>query len=256
MTNESDGKNRRLDAYEVGDARDMPLHAGTVARDWMDWTGDRFAYRCLPLLIANQAGWVIPCPTSFSATWNGGARLTDVSVEFGESAEDSRISSHFGSGIVTFRLPYLFRTPPGLALWVRGPANYPKDGASPLEGIIETDWAEVTFTMNWKLTRPKARIGFTKGEPICMVSPISLDLLESLVPQVLPRDGDPELLARFEAWSLRRQTFNDGLKQQLPEMMEQRWQKDYFLGKEGAGERGPSHRTKLELAEFTRNRGR
>jgi hypothetical protein len=25
---------------------------------------------------------------------------------------------------------------------------------SPLDGIVETDWLEATFTMNWKLTRP------------------------------------------------------------------------------------------------------
>jgi Family of unknown function (DUF6065) len=43
----------------------------------------------------------------------------------------------------------VFRTPPGCNLYVRGPANSPKDGIAALEGIIETDWSEATFTMNW-----------------------------------------------------------------------------------------------------------
>ena len=50
-------------------------------------------------------------------------------------------ASHFGDGILTWHLPILFRTPPGYNLLVRGPANYPKDAVSPLEGIVETDWA-------------------------------------------------------------------------------------------------------------------
>jgi hypothetical protein len=37
--------------------------------------------------------------------------------------------SHFGSGILTWNVPYLFRTPPGYNLLVRGPANWPKDAA-------------------------------------------------------------------------------------------------------------------------------
>jgi hypothetical protein len=34
-------------------------------------------------------------------------------------------------------LPMLFRSPAGYNLLVPGPANYPKDGVRPLEGIVE-----------------------------------------------------------------------------------------------------------------------
>lgn len=46
-------------AYRVHPAG-LPLTPAPIDRDWMDATPDRFAYRCLPLVIANQAGWVIP----------------------------------------------------------------------------------------------------------------------------------------------------------------------------------------------------
>jgi hypothetical protein len=243
-----------LRAYDVGDSRDMALLPGGVARKWMDSTGDRFAYRCLPMLIANQAGWVITCPVSFTATWNGGQRLSDVSLDFAGLDPDPRILSHFGSGIVTFRIPYLFRTPERVALWVRGPANAPKDGASPLEGIVETDWSVATFTMNWKLTRPKARISFAKGEPFCMVTPISVELLERMMPMNVPGSEDPRTLAAYQAWSAQRAEFNDGLARHQAEMVERRWQKDYFLGNEEARERTASeHRTKLDLRKFSRS---
>src|SRR6202000_3160808 len=94
-----------------------------------------------------------------------GLRITSLSGEGGNAI------SIFGSGIVTFTLPFLFRTPPGYNLVAQGPTNRPKDGISALSGIIETDWAESTFTMNWMITRPHHPITFAKGEPICMVFP-------------------------------------------------------------------------------------
>ena len=36
----------------------MPLVPAPLRREWMDTSADRYAYRCLPLLIANQAGWL------------------------------------------------------------------------------------------------------------------------------------------------------------------------------------------------------
>src|SRR5690349_7702460 len=124
----------------------------------MEHTYDRFAYRCLPMVMANQAGWMIGSPADFTACWNGGGKREDVWFNFGgtqssnqfafsvfagpiENQTDIRISSHFANGIVTFQIPYLFRTPPEINLWVKGPSNYFKDGACPLEGIVETDWA-------------------------------------------------------------------------------------------------------------------
>ena len=54
-----------------------------------------------------------------------------------------------------------------LNLLGRGPAKTIKDGVAPLEGLIETDWATSSFTMNWKVARPFESIRFQKGDPIC-----------------------------------------------------------------------------------------
>jgi hypothetical protein len=59
------------------------------------------------------------------------------------------IKSQFGSGIVTFSPPWLFRTPPGWDLYVKGPSNRWKVNCVPLEGIVETWWLNYTFTLNW-----------------------------------------------------------------------------------------------------------
>ena len=54
-------------------------------------------------------------------------------IEFEASPGESHLAeSLFGHGILTWTLPYLFRTPPGYNLLARGPANWPKDGSAHL----------------------------------------------------------------------------------------------------------------------------
>ena len=76
------------------------------------------------------------------------------------------VQSHFGEGVITWNIPFLFRTSPGYNLLVRGPSNWIKDGVQALEGIVETDWAVQTFTMDWKFTRPRRWVRFEADEPI------------------------------------------------------------------------------------------
>ena len=46
-------------AYRLHDSP-PPLVSAQRTRAWMDLSDQRFAYRCLPLLIANQSGLVRP----------------------------------------------------------------------------------------------------------------------------------------------------------------------------------------------------
>jgi Family of unknown function (DUF6065) len=93
--------------------------------------------------------------------------------------------SHFGHGILTFHIPCLFRTEPGIDLLVQGPVNRPKDAIAPLSGIVETDWAPYTFTMNWQFTRPGIAVRFEKGEPFCHVWPLQRGALQTVEPEVI-----------------------------------------------------------------------
>ena len=108
--------------------------------------------------MADQAGWFVLNSHPLTAIWDGGASPERLRVEYHGGQPPYPASSHFGHGILTWHLPYLFRTPPGWNLLARGPANRPKAGVSPLEGLVETDWAVATFTMNWQLT--------TVGQPV------------------------------------------------------------------------------------------
>lgn len=236
-------------AYELYADQQYAIESAPIARDWMDQAHLRFPYRCLPLVIANQCGWVLLSPASFRVYWYGGPEKTDVEVQF-DGPPDSRIISHFGVGTVTFSIPYLFRTPPGINLWVKGPANHIKDGIQPLEGIVETDWLMSTFTMNWKLTRICEWVSFKKDEPFCMLVPLPRGLPESLIPKRVPIEADAALHAKYLEWQTSRSGFLTGLASRDPEAVKQGWQKDYFQGKTAEGGTFYGHQTRLHIREF------
>lgn len=188
-----------ITAFRIASTDGWSLAPASARREWIDRMPDKGGYRCLPMTMAHQAGWVIGCPAGFCATWDGGnpAGATRLDLDADSSPFSNRIVTHFGHGVVTFHLPWLFRTSPGWALWARGGANFVKDGAQALEGIVETDWAPYSFTMNWKLTRPGHAARFEKGEPICAVTPVSLDALESFTAHERDIASDPALAAEF-----------------------------------------------------------
>lgn len=240
----------RLIAYDLDPQANMPLEPSPMDRDWMDRSGNRFAYRCLPLVIANQAGWIIRCPTDVSARWNGGLKITDLKVRLPRGCTSRHVLSHFGEGVLTFTLPYLFRTPRGINLWVKGPANWIKDGAQPLEGIVETDWNEATFTMNWMMTRRNHTVRFEQGEPICMVVPVSRGLTESLDPVHQPLSSNPKLERSYNQWRESRFAFNESLAHNEDSAVKRGWQRDYMLGMNADGQPFTEHQTKLQVRSF------
>jgi hypothetical protein len=137
--------------------------------------------------------------------------------------------SAVGSGILTWRIPYVFRTPPGWNMLCRGPANYVKDGVHPLEGLVETDWSFASFSMNWKLTRPGS-VEFQKGEPVAMLVPQRRCDLESFSARMAELSTNPELAAGYHRWITARQEFLALRQAGEPQALAQKHQKHYFHG--------------------------
>lgn len=201
---------------------DWLIEPAPVKRVWMDKTPNKFAYRCLPLTLANTSGWIIRSPATFFASWCGGPAQSDLRITMrSESAEYHRaIVSHFGSGVLTFQIPFLFQTEPFIPLSVRGCPNFIIDGAHPLEGIVETDWCPFTFTMNWKMSALGGAL-FEKGDPICFVQPVSTVLLQSEV-VIADLSSNPLLAAKYNEWRRHRAKFNADPTRQPHE-----WEKRY-----------------------------
>jgi hypothetical protein len=252
----SDQANELVAYYSGGTPPPVRIKPGDRRRNWIEAMPDRWANRCLPLLVATEAGWVIENPVAFRARWLGRDDPGAITIEFDEA--DTRaphlVHSGFGYGVLSWDVPFLFRTPPGFNLLARGPANDPKDGIGALEGIVETDWAVATFTMNWKFTRAEHWISFSAGEPFCMLVPQRRAELERFVPKLRPLADDPELEAEARAWSFKRE---DTQKRKfLAEFSSEyrddisSWERDYFQGRLPTGGAAPEHQTKLKLRPF------
>ena len=232
------------------------IRAAEAKRQWMDDTPQSYAYRCLPLTIANTHGWEILCGRTFSAEWNGGSGKDDVQITFDPDEPvpaDNVVKpmSHFGSGTITFELAMLFQTPPGWNMMVLGPMNSPKDGVSPLAGVIETDWSPYTFTMNWKLTRPGLKVPFHKGEPIAHIFPVAKDTVTRFEPEILSFWDNTELATHNAEWSKSRAQFIDDLSEREQKAVAEKWQKAYYRGVYPNGSPAPTeHHIKQRVAEF------
>jgi hypothetical protein len=188
-----------LTAYRIPGRRYLRMEPAPADREWMDVTTQGWANRCLPLKIANQSGWVILNDCEFEAVWGGLPGLDNLKIL---AKNEKRVTavSMFGHGVVTWAIPYLFRTPPGYNLYVRGPSNSSKDYATPFDAIVETDWLPYPFTMNWRITKPLKTVKFEKDEPICLIMPVKRGGLEDIVPEIRNLESVPELFEGYEKW--------------------------------------------------------
>ncbi|WP_405590644.1 DUF6065 family protein [Streptomyces sp. NBC_01190] len=246
---DEDDQELPLIGYTVAERAAMRIVPAPANRAWIAAGSDGFARRCLPLMMANQAEWWILNSHTFSAIWEGNRRSSALRLDYGDQQDPYPAVSHFGHGIITFELPFLFRTPPGWNLTAGGPTNLPKDGVSPLAGLIETDWTSAYFTMNWQITRPDTTIVFEAGEPICAIRPDRRGDLARFRPVLLPKDGSP---AEQGSREFEESRVKFGTEQRIPgtPAYAAKWQRHYLRGESVTGERFPDHEKKLKLRPF------
>jgi hypothetical protein len=241
----------QLTAY-VLDGHEIDIRPASPERDWMSASQDRFAYRCLPLNIANAHGWHIHNPWGFEAYSNGGSQKEDVIIK-SDAGFDAPVLGHFGGGTLTFHVPCLFRTEPGYDLMVQGPVNTPKDGIAPLTGIVETDRAPYTFTMNWIFTRPGLKVRFDREEPFCQIFPVKRGDVERCDPKYRKLSEAPEVEAQMEAWRTSRNQLIEDIKKPGATARDS-WQRLYYRGldPQGMPVEGAEHQTRLRAKPFKR----
>lgn len=218
-------------------------------RAWMDATDQKFAYQCQPMSLANQSGWFVLAPHAATVDWNGGRGVADVTIEIPGNPPAPQATSAVGHGIMTWTIPYVFRTPPGWNLLCRGPANYFKDGVAPLEGLVETDWSFASFSMNWQLTRP-GRITFEEGEPIAMLVPQMRGEMEKFTARKAELASNPELFNGYAEWIKLRNQFLEDRRKGDPEAVRLKYQKHYARGMTTKGITFEGHQRARHLAPF------
>jgi hypothetical protein len=218
---------RNLIAYQISRKETAPLVPARRERKWMDDAAVKFSYRCLPLTMANQYGWEILSTRHLRATWDGQSHPEGIRVKTLHGGGGIHCHSDFGGGVLTFTVPFLIKTPPGWNLMVRGPTNSPKDGLVALDGIVETDWAHTTFTMNWRFTRA-CTVEFVVGEPVCQFFPIERNAIGAFKAQVRMLESNPKLHGKFLAWAASRKEVLRRLGKYDLDAVKQGLQKSYL----------------------------
>jgi hypothetical protein len=222
-------------------------------RQWMDDFPDRHAYRCLPLSIANAHGWEVLCPAPIEINWNGGMTVDDIEVTAlkplpGGAPVDHFCRSNFSRGIITFHLDYVIETEPDWQILATGPFNDAKPTASPLTGVIESDWLPYPFTMNWQLLQPGIT-RFDEGEPFCSFFPVAKRALLDTELHIHRLADDSELESRHNQFRDTRTVFMERIKAGDPDAIKEAWQRHYFVGRHPDGVLAPEHLNKLRLKE-------
>lgn len=223
-------KENNITVYRGSKNKPIPgweFHVASPKRKWMDEYVHM--YRCLPMTIANQNGWVIPSPCDIHVVWFGGQDTKSMHFWLDKqfNVEKSWVKCHFVGGVITFEFDFVIKTNPGTNLIIRGAPNFFIDGVTPLEGVVETDWLNFSFTMNWRMTQPNKVVTFKKGDPICFIQPIPHSYAESFSFDIEFMEDNPELLEQFNAHLASRVKFsNDKIQGKHSE----HWQKHYFTG--------------------------
>jgi hypothetical protein len=178
-----------------------------------DWFSPHF-YRCLPLTIGNQYGFVVSSEFDFSFEWNGGDQPEDTQIYLDEKIDNldtikyPNVQTHFGHGIVTINTPYFLRTPPGVNLITMNAPNYIIPNVTVMTGVVEADNLRKNFTFNLKIQIPNIKTTIPAGWPLAAFMPVpryycdefNLDFAENLF------DGDivnEELKAENDAGQYR-----------------------------------------------------
>src|SRR5438874_3937393 len=75
------GLRHKLIAYQIYKGDSAPVRPAPRERRWMEHADEKFPYRCLPLVIANQYGWEILSTHHVRATWDGTSTPQGLYVE-------------------------------------------------------------------------------------------------------------------------------------------------------------------------------
>lgn len=168
-----------------------------------EWFTDNF-YRCLPLTIANQYGFVVKAAFDFTLRWDG-KNDSEVYIKYGENSKHfknnvSRVQiqqllGNFQHGIMSIVNFWTFRTPPGINLMTIQPPNMINNpDLFVMSGVVETDNLRSMFTFNLKVLTPNKDIVIKKGDPLTAFIPIPRYFVENFEIDIAEKYFDQETM--------------------------------------------------------------
>lgn len=208
-----------------------------LKRSWMDATLDKYAYKCVPLKIANKYGWMVTSPFNFSVSWFGGEDPVNVEV-YSDDPDfvGGSVVSHFGGSTFTLELDFIVQTPENYSLYLRGIPNKTYGILKPLDAIVETDWLPFPFAYSFVFIEPGI-VEFKKGEPLFSFFPIERNSVENFKIRARDIDKDSEFFNDFQEY----------YKSRIESAAGPNWHEKFYLKGEGPNKKFniKNHITKL-----------
>lgn len=204
-----------------------------------DWFTSHFYY-CLPLTIGNQYGYVVKSARTFEATWKGGESFADIKF-LDDDTEKQSVTSHFGSGIITFQNRFSLKTSPGINIMTIQPPNMFIPGTVAMTGVIETDQIRRDFTFNLKITVPNYTIKVNAGDAIGAFIPIPRNFVEKFEIEDISKRFDIEIHKNEQEEAERLGKERATIDRLKPHQAGRR----YFSGTHTDGSKYPDHQKKL-----------
>jgi len=161
-----------------------------VQRDWMDATGDRHAYKCFPVSMANSVGFSISFLDDIEFIWDGISDTTPDHIKILKSGLNVCDTGR-GNATISFNSELIFKTPINMSMLSIVPPNYFIDGAMPFTSIISTSFYPHGYPIAWKATRPNEKILIPAGTPVATLIPLSLVNLSEIELDVYDKPFDP-----------------------------------------------------------------
>jgi len=203
------------------------------------WFSPHF-YKCLPLVIGNQYGFIIKTEFDFSFIWNGNAEPGDSIIFKSQGSQIDkypRVESHFGNGIVTINPPFTLRTPPGVNLITMNPPNFVIPNVTVMTGVIETDNIRRNFTFNLKVQMPHLEVFIPAGSALAAFIPIPRNYGDSFKLEFAENIFSEELINEEIQAMVDADTYRNEVELKTSEGVG----RDYFRGQDVYKNKFPNH---------------
>ena len=205
-----------------------------------DWFNKHF-YKCLPLTIANEYGFIIKSQFDIDFVWNGENDPQDIQFFFKDREKTDkqypRVESHFGSGIITINTPFTLRTPPGINIMTINPPNIVLPNITVMTGVVEADNLRRNFTFNLKIQMPNLRVFIPAGTPLAGFIPIPRYFGDSFEIKKAEDIFDEETILEEMTATFDSGIYRNEIEPKLPNQVG----RHYFHGVDVYGNKFPDH---------------
>ena len=162
-------------------AKTIPEHANIdqlpMNRDWMEITGERHAYHCFPVSLANRFGWSVSFPEDITFIWDGGMDLNAERVKIISGHKYTNINR--ANHTISFETGLKFITEENVSLLTMPVPNQFIRGAQCFTTIVSTSVLPGSLPIAWMITEPNIEITIPANTPVAAIVPISLTEVQS-----------------------------------------------------------------------------